>query len=296
MTRTWARRTLVGLATLAGIEVAAGAAAYRDTIGDADWDALARALESDDSDAVRLATGWLGPRARMEVRALAQPASAAPPDLHGIETLTVVGLGEAWSDALDRELEGDRRPNRVTLDHIGPFTVARYRFEQAPRTLADWVERPPALSTPQGTCQGRTSSWRCKEGAVRLAFAEVDYTPRRCFTFALTSGTPLSFRASNMPVGTALRGHVGVTDFNGRLRSDAPIRVEAKIDGQSQGHFTVTDAQGWRPFVVPTAGGEHDVEFVLTDTVQGTWGREGLEPGDARKVCFELRALDGGKR
>lgn len=296
MTRTWARRLLIGLAALAGVELAAGALVYRDTIDQADWDALAQALESDESDSVRLATGWLGPRARMEVPSLAQPDSAAAPDLHGIETLTVVGLGEAWSDALDRELEGSLRPDRVALERNGPFTLARYRFEQAPRTLVDWVTQPPALSTPQGACQGRTSSWRCKEGTVKLAFAEVDYTARRCFTFALSGGTPLRFHASDMPLGTALRGHVGVTDFNGRLRSDAPIRVEARIDGQSQGHFTVTDAQGWRPFVIPTTGGTHDVEVVLTDTVQGTWGREGLKPGDGRKVCFELRALDGGQR
>ncbi len=294
MSRAGARRLLIGLAALAGVELAAAAASYRDVIDDADWNALALALERDDADSVRLATGWLGPRARMEVPALAASGSAAAPDLFGIETLTVVGLGASWSDALDRELEGDRRPGLVEREEVGPFTLARYRFAHAPSTVVDWLANPPSFSTPQGLCRPSGSSWRCKEGTVRLQFAEVDYAPRRCFTLALPDGTPLTLRAQDMQLGTSLRGHVGVTDFNARLRSDAPISVQARIDGQSRGHFTVTDVQGWRPFVIPTTPGLHDVEFVLTDTVQGTWGRAGHEPGEARKVCFELRALGGG--
>lgn len=294
MSKGWARRVLAGLAVLAGLELATGALAYRDVIDDADWDVLADAVADEDSDAVRLATGWLGPRARMEVPALADPRSAAAPDLYGIETLTVVGLGDAWSDALDRELEGASRPNRIAVEDVGPFTLARYRFEGSPTTLADWVTQPPTLSTPGGPCRAKGAGWACREGNVSVAFAEVEYTPRRCFTFALSDGTPLAFEASAMELGTSLRGHVGVTDFNGRLRSDAPIRVQAFVDAVEIGTFTVTDAQGWRPFEVHTEPGPHDVRVVLTDAVQGTWGREGHEPRGAREVCFELRALGGG--
>jgi hypothetical protein len=288
----WTRRVLAGLAMLGGLELLVSAFAYRDAIDDADWDALAAHLEEDESDAIRLATGWLGPRARMEVAALATPRSAAGPDLHGIETLTVVGLGDAWSEALDRELEGERRPGRVSLDDVGPFTVARYRFSHAPKTLRDWTEQPPSLSTPQGTCRTKGRGWTCKEGNVSIAFAEVDLVPRRCFTVALSDSTPLSFEADGMQLGTVLRGHVGVTDFNGRLRSDAPIRMQAWIDEVLVGSITATDAQGWRPFVVHTTPGEHDVRIVLTDTVRGTWGREGHDPRGSRLVCFELRALE----
>jgi hypothetical protein len=229
----------------------------------------------------------------MEVSALATPASAAGPDLHGIETLTVVGLGDAWSDTLDRELEGSLRPGRVSLEDIGPFTIARYRFEGAPSTLRDWTETPPTLRTAQGSCRAKGRGWACKEGNVSLAFAEVDYTPRRCFTTALSDNTSLSFEAEGMELGTSLRGHVGVADFNGRLRSDAPIRVQTWIDDTLVGSFTATDAQGWRPFVVHTTPGPHDVRVVLTDTVRGTWGRTGHDARGARKVCFELRALGG---
>ena len=293
MKKVWARRVLAGLAVLGSIELLASAFAYRDAIDDADWDALAAHLEDDEAAATRLATGWLGPRARMEVSALAAPHNAAGPDLRGIETLTVVGLGDAWSDALDRELEGGLRPGRVALEDVGPFTVARYRFPNAPRTLRDWTEQPPTLRTPQGACRAKGRGWACKEGSVGLAFAEVDYTPRRCFTAALSDNTPLSFEAEGMELGSALRGHVGITDFNGRLRSDAPVRVQAWIDDTLVGSVTVTDDQGWRPFVVHTTPGPHDVRVVLTDTVRGTWGHEGHDPRGQRKVCFELRALGG---
>jgi hypothetical protein len=256
------------LAALAGLELLVGALSYRDTIAETDWVALREGLAKDDSDAIRLATGWLGPRARMEVPTLATPSAAAGPDLHGIETLTVVGLGEAWSDALDRELEGDRRPNLERTTELGPFTVAYYRFRNAPTTVTDWLQTPPTVSTPQGRCRAKRGAWACKEGNVAIAYAEVDYTPRRCFAFALDDNTPLTFTA-DMELGTSLRGHVGVTDFNGRLRNDAAIRVRTWVDEAATGTFTVTD------------------------TVRGTWGRKGHEPRGARKVCFELRALGG---
>ncbi len=293
MSKHWARPVLGGLAALAVFELALGGLSYRDAIEDADWDAVSEAIEQDEPAAVRLATTWLGPRARMEVPQLAAPRSAAAPDLHGLETLTVVGLGESWSDALDRELEGQRRPSRISKEAFGPFEVGHYRFDGAPATLHSWLSNPPTLSTPQGVCRKKGSSWSCKEGSVNVAFAEVDYTPRRCFQFALSDNTPLTFE-DTIPLGTSLRGHVGVTDFNGRLRSDAPIRVRTFIDDVSVGNFVVTDAQGWRPFSVKTEPGEHAVRVELTDTVRGTWGREGHNPGGRRKVCFELRVLGGG--
>lgn len=292
MSKTWARRALAGLAVLAGLELVLAGFSYRDAIDDADWQALAEVLANDDADAVRLATGWLGPRARMEVPALASADAAAGPDLHGIETLTVVGLGESWSDALDRELEGDLRPGRTDMVDVGPFTVAHYRFRDAPHTVRSWLTDPPNIDTPQGRCRRRGERWTCKEGAVQVAFAEVEYTPRRCFAFAMPDGVPLSFEAPAMELGTSLRGHVGVTDFNGRLRSDAAVRVQTFVDDQLVGTFTVSDAQGWHPFAVSTEPGPHDVRVVLTDTVQGTWGRGGHSP-KGRDVCFELRALGG---
>ncbi|MGH1345295.1 MAG: hypothetical protein ACRBN8_27280 [Nannocystales bacterium] len=293
MSKSWARWTLGGLAAIAAAELVLGGLSYRDAIEDADWDALADAVAQDDADAVMLATTWLGPRARMELPALAAPRSAAAPDLHGIETLTVIGLGEPWSDALDQELEGRRRPPRLSLENLGPFEVGRYRFDDAPTTLRSWISAPPKLSTPTGNCRKKGASWACKEGAVSVGFAEVNYRPRRCFQFALSDNTPLTFE-DKLALGTSLRGHIGVTDFNSRLRSDAPIRVRTFIDDVPVGQFVVTDAQGWRPFSVKTEPGEHDVRVELTDTVRGTWGREGHNPGGRRKVCFELRVLGGG--
>ena len=81
MSKTWARPILGGLAALAALELVLGGLSYRDAIADADWDALAESVSQDDADGIRLATTWLGPRARMEVAKLAAPRSAAAPDL-----------------------------------------------------------------------------------------------------------------------------------------------------------------------------------------------------------------------
>lgn len=293
MSRTGTRTLLLGLAALGVLETVAGAAAYSDAIVDSDWSDLRAALEQDDADAIQLATPWLGPRARMEIPALALPDAAAPADLAGIRTLSVVGLhDDLWSSSLDRALEGRHRPNLLERTQIGPFTLTRYEFEGSPRTLASWIETHPKLSTPSGTCTYRRG-WKCKEGKVQIEYAEVDYTPRRCFSLELADATPLRFSAPQMPLGTALVGHVGVSDFNGRLRSDAPIRVDVAIDGQDVARFATTDAQGWHPFIVQTQPGKASVDVVITDTVRGTWGRNGLEPR-GRSVCFELRAIEEG--
>ncbi len=296
MKQTWARRTLAGLAVLAGLEWVTSAFVYRDRIAAADWPPLAQRLQDEPTDAVRLATDWLGPRARMEVPALARASAAAPADLHGVETLAVVGLGSTrWSDELDRQLEGRPRPHLRSETAVGPFNLAQYVFPAPQTTLADWVRTPPSLSTPQGTCSGRTH-WKCKEGSVRLQYVEVDYRPRRCFSAALDDGVPLRFTQAAMPLGTTLRGHIGVTDFNARLRSDAPIRVEATIDGVRVARFVVTDEEGWRPFEIATSSGTADVEFTLLDTVRGTWDRAGLQSRGARSICFELRSIaEGGE-
>ncbi|MEM6295374.1 MAG: hypothetical protein AAGA54_29140 [Myxococcota bacterium] len=297
MNATTARRILAGLAALAGLEVVLGGLAYRDAIGPQDWPPLADAVAAEEVDTVRLATPWLGPRARMEVPALAAPNVAAPADLHGVTDLLVVGLGDDdWSDALDRELEGAARPHRRTQRRVGPFTLSRYAFPSEPTTLQRWVDTPPAMDTPSGSCRVRGASGRCKEGVVSVRFAEVDYEPRRCLTYAFEDGTPLTLSREAMPLGTVLRGHVGVSDFNGRLRSDAAIRVEVRIDGDFAGRFVTTDAQGWQPFTVPTTPGPHDVEVVLTDTVKGTWGKRGYSGRGGRKVCFELRSIDEGDK
>ena len=286
-------RVVVGaIAIVAALEWSASARVYRDRIGDADWAALREAVAAlPEGDAVALGTPWLGPRARMEIPALARVGSAARADLHGVQTLHVVGLGDAWSAELDDDLGGLARPEpQHTLD-VGPFTITSYALP-GKRVLADWGDVPLQVSIDAGRCRGGGGqAFRCADGNVTVQLAEIDYRPRFCLSFAVGDGVPVRVRQERMPLGSELRGHLGFHDYNGRLRNDTPARVVVRIDDSVVARFVVSDEEDWRAFAIPTAAGSADVEVEVTVGVLGTWGRNGIDAQYPRRACLELRSL-----
>lgn len=292
-----ARVLLAGAVGVALLEGIVGAVVYRPATQPDDWQAASVALaELPADEPVWLGTPWLGPRARMHLPRLARWDAVAPPDLRGAARFHVLGLaGDAWSSALQDDLEDMPAPALAGQRELGGLALYTYEVAGARAPLADFVTDAArlAVETDAGSCRGGAAR-RCEEGRVGVAVAEIGYRPRRCLKVELDDGVPLRLRYPAMPTGDVLRGHVGVHDFNARLRSDAPLRLEVRIDDELRARWLYTDAQGWWPFAVQTEPGTHDVELRLTPAVRGTWQRSGYEAGRGHEPCVELRSLQEG--
>lgn len=296
--RRVARALLGTVAAVALVEWIASAVAYRPVLAPHDWEAAAEALaELPADEPVWLGTPWLGPRARLHLPRLARWDAVAPPDLRGAPRFHVLGLsGDRWAPTLQADLEDLPPPTLVSTRSLGGLALHAYEQPAAGTRLLGLVEDAGRLrvETVTGSCRGNGRSWKCAEGRVELTTVEVDHRPRRCLRLELTDGTTVRLRLPGATTGDVLRGHVGVHDFNARLRSDAPVRVRVAVDDRRAGQWLVSDAQGWWPFAVRTEPGTHDVELEVTVAVRGTWQRTGYEPGQTHAPCVELRALQEG--
>jgi hypothetical protein len=156
----------------------------------------------------------------------------------------------------------------VASTEVGPLTLTTYALGGTP--VIDRFESAKGAST----------------------IVEVDYRPRACISATpKEDGEPVLLKKTRMQLGVELRGHVGFSDFNGRLRNDTPARIVVRVDGQAVARFLATDEEGWRPFVVPTSPGAANVTVEVTVGVRGQWGRQGLDDRQPRHVCVELRSL-----
>jgi hypothetical protein len=296
-----ARIALVGILAVGLIEWGASFLAYRSTIDAADLEAAAEHLEGvlEPGSRVQLAADWMGPRARMAVPALRE---VGQPDLRGVDDLWVLdqSWGSGWSAALERDLEGTPRPDRVERVRFGGVTLHHYQRQGGTQATTRFLELAPEVSTRRidrpeepRKCRRGGSTWTCKRSArVTPELAEIDYLPRRCFVAELSDRHTLHMQWSQVELGNVLRGHLGFDDFNARLRSDAPAELTIVVDGESRGRFIFTDDQGWAPFALETPTGTHDVAIELRVAAEGTWQRRGYDSGRAHAVCFELRAFE----
>lgn len=289
-------RVLLGtVAVVALAEGIASAIVYRPALEPSDWEAAAAAIaELPADEPVWLGTPWLGPRARLHVPRLARWEAVAPADLRGAPRFHVLGLpGDRWAATLEADREDLPPPRLLGTRALGGLELHAYEQPAAGVRRAGFVEEPQQLRVESAgrPCRGSGGSWRCEQGRVELATIEVDHRPRRCLKLALADGATVRLRYPGMATGDVLRGHVGVHDFNARLRSDAPVRVRVLVDGERAAQWLVSDAQGWWPFAVRTEPGTHDVELELSPAVAGTWQRSGYEAGQGHAPCVELRAL-----
>lgn len=298
LSRRVARALLGTVAAIALVEWIASAVVYRPALQPDDWETAAAALaELPPGEPVWLGTPWLGPRARLHLPRLAQWDAVAPADLRGAPRFHVLGLpGDRWAPTLESDREDLPPPTLVGTRSLGGLELYEYEQPTAGTRLAGFVEDAARLRVElgDGACRGTGHRWKCANGRVELTTIEVDHRPRRCLKLELPDAATVRLRYPGMTTGDVLRGHVGVHDFNARLRSDAPVRVRVAVDGQRVAQWLVTDAQGWWPFAVRTEPGTHDVELELASTVRGTWQRSGYEPGRTHAPCVELRALQEG--
>ena len=108
---------------------------------------------------------------------------------------------------------------------------------------------------------------------------------------ALDDGATLEITHPRAQLGAQLRGHLGFSDFNARLRNDAPALLEMFIDDALAARWTLSDSQGWAAFAAPTSPGTHAVRLRLTPLLGGTWTEQGYAANPRRTACLELRAL-----
>ncbi len=301
MSRWFARTVLALILGVAALEWAAAARAYRPTLSTADWAALDQDLRdhSDSDGLVVLADRWLGPRGRASVAALREARSVAPPDLYGVPRLTIISRDRdtPWTPWL-RDAWGPRAlPTATSVREIGPFFVHNFAIDSADQILFDLIEiaaREPRSITIHdrlARCRGSKSRWTCKQGKIVSEYAEVAYRPRRCVRFAVQDGAPIRLSLSKVELGDHLRGHLGFTDFNARIRSDAPALIQIAIDGRPLAALTISDRQGWAAFEVATPSGRHDLEITVTPALTGTFGPKGYDRRPTHMPCLELRAL-----
>ena len=271
MNRAQARLVLGAVAAVTALELLAATHVYGESIDEEDWAAARAAVEAlPEGDAggsrytVARPAGALGnPRPR-------RGGQRGPPRPEGDRSPPTCSAwgSDAWSSELDADLEGADRPAPASEQEVGPFTLTTYDLGTG--RILDRI-------TP-------------RKGGPDIV--EIDYRPRACIPATPKSdGEPVVLRKARMELGSELRGHVGFSDFNGRLRNDTPARVEVRVGGRTVARFLTSDEEGWRPFVVPTSPGTTDVEVGITVGVRGQWGKQGLSDRQPRHVCLELRSL-----
>jgi hypothetical protein len=299
MTPRTARVALAVFATVAVLEWIAAARAYRATLTPAVWQQAADALAALPADEpVYLGTAWLGPSARQHLPSLRTAASLAPPDLHGVPRFHVLGLAGSshaggWSDDLQADLGELPPPTALGVDELGPLRLHHYAQPSTSAPLTDWLATPSALllRDDRGPCRLSEATWTCKQGRVAVQTHEVAYRARQCLGVTLDDGATLELTHPRAQLGAQLRGHLGFSDFNARLRNDAPALLELFVDDTLAARWTISDSQGWTAVSAPTTPGTHAVRLRLTPLLGGTWTEQGYAAAPRHTACLELRAL-----
>ncbi len=292
------RFAIVGLAAvgvLAVVELASGLATRAPD--EADWAAIRDHL--DPEIPVRIGTAWQDAAARQELVPARDPASVGPPDLRGLLLVQVVG---DWGPELQSDLEDLPPPEVVEQFRAGPLRLTTYALDGGfllDGLIARWDDPAFSVAVDGLPCRRGGDRFQCKRGSQRagsvtLEYAEVDHRARHCAVVRAAEGEAITLEWSALELGDMLRGHVGFHDFNGRLRSEAPVDARLWIDDEPAARWTFTDAQGWAPLAVATTPGTSKVRLQLRIAAGGSWDRAEYGERKLRPVCLELRTFQEG--
>jgi hypothetical protein len=271
------------------VELGMAASSYRSTISDADFTALATALESHPDRRVRLGSPWLDSRLRQHLNSEQRLGLASPDELGGRALFVVVATGE---EPRGVQLQGEA----LSRERFGGLELLTYAGP-GPSMSVDWLDADLEISLNGKNCRARKRKagreWRCGGANIRTDVIEVAYRARRCFSGSTTGGQTLRIAPATTPLGARLlRGHIGFGDFNARLRSDAVADLRVYSGSELRAQFGASDDQGWRPFEVEIENGQKpSVELRISDS--GTFGSTGkLESKDRHIFCLELRSFE----
>jgi hypothetical protein len=236
-----------------------------------DWRAAASLLarEARPGDAVVLSPWW-AERARQELpdRLPARPDTALPvlslPSYaEGVEDLA--GIRRVWLLALpgapgaDARIAGELAARSASVEPtvtLGRIALTRHDLRSPVLPLLSFVDR-----LPSATVEGAPARFARE---VR----EVDGLPRACIVaaFAGSSPAPATLRFRDVPLGRALRGHLGLVGDVAAGASAVSVRV--RVDGVD---LTRAEARPggapWAPFQADTArlrSPAREVEVVIS--------------------------------
>jgi hypothetical protein len=124
---------------------------------------------------------------------------------------------------------------------VGQATLTRYDLRSPLLPLASLADRLGSASV------------QAPAGRVTRETREVDLLPRTCIvaTFPGPRAEPATLTFPGVPVGRALRGHVGLV---GDVSAGAPpVSLRVKVDGLEVGRAEATAARpGWSLFQIDT--------------------------------------------
>jgi hypothetical protein len=221
-----------------------------------DWKAVAAVLARDarPGDAVALAPPWaerarevlperLPSRPEVLLPILAHPSYAeGVEDLTGISRVWLLSLPDAPGGAGSIAAQLAARSSVVE----GPVRIGRL-------TLTRNDLRAPLL--PLWSLADRLHSASIQGAApATREIREVGFLPRSCLLARLPGpgGGPVVLRLPAVPLGAALRGHVGLV--GDPPRGAPPVSLRVKVDGVELGRSEASAAPpAWRPFTVDTS-------------------------------------------
>lgn len=272
-----------------------------------DWAAIQPIVEKlrRPDDVVVVAPYWAEPMARwklgdalMPLRDVARPDATRYP-----RAIELSAVGETSPELAGWPVEAAQRagkivvrtrrnpsPPHVTFDFVDHLRPGAAEVELA---SPDGAPAPCGWTETAGVDTGGlfgaptfpSSRYRC---AVPNPFIFVGTTiidderehPRRCIWSHPPGGaTELVTRFRAVPLGSVIRGHMGMGWMIERDRPGPPITLKIRVNGEPVGEAVHVDGQGWAPFEVPLgahAGATADVEF-----------RASAANDRFRHLCFE---------
>ncbi len=169
------------------------------------------------------------------------------------------------------------QPPRVSVATQMGGARAPCPWSESARPSSGGLGGPPSLPRSRFEC----SSHPLVSATVTIIDDE-GYRPRRCVWAHPPQGGVLEITYRGVPLGTALRGHMGIPWLPARDGLGTPVKLETVVDGGVVATQRYDEREGWRAFDVDTsawAGGTHDV----------VW-RVSSERFEYRHFCFEARA------
>lgn len=238
---------------------------------------------------------WLEPQLRRWFPQAAKPSAFARPDADELAEFWTLGhRSDPPTQTIARNAQLKAQVQHGEL-------VARNWMQ--PQTFVSLAKLGPSslgiqdlhVRVDQGSCKIETKDplkVRCPDqSSLTWEVSEVSYRARACLALRSPQLGPvtLSFKLSEPRALHRIQGHVGYSDFNARLRSDAALQVLLRADHQELLRQTFSDAQGWAEFSVAIPEPfELDPTFHLTLLVNASQARS---TGLRRPVipCIELR-------